>query len=158
MSHAAPRRSAPTGAPLSLRMLAAQQLDQVLELGGDAARHLVEARSLGLEVPVEHHGAERGPADVRPRRRDDFEQVRHDDIRDDVRDLVGRLKQRGLETIVLDHTRPDVGFPVARVVVPGLRHFWVRLAPGRLYDVPVAQGWVKQARTEDELNPIPFFL
>ena len=32
--------------------------------------------------------------------------------------------------IVHDHTRSDIGFPVARVVVPGLRHFWGRDAPG----------------------------
>jgi hypothetical protein len=47
---------------------------------------------------------------------------------------------------------------VARVVVPGLRHFWGRYAPGRLYDVPVELGWLERPRTESELNPIPFFL
>jgi ribosomal protein S12 methylthiotransferase accessory factor len=60
--------------------------------------------------------------------------------------------------IVLDHTRPDIGFPVARVVVPGLRHFWARNAPGRLYDVPVGLGWLDQPLRETDLNLIPFFL
>ena len=59
--------------------------------------------------------------------------------------------------IVVQHTRPGIGFPVARVVVPGLRHFWQRLAPGRLYDVPVTLGWLQRPLTEPELNPIPFF-
>src|SRR5207302_11442583 len=62
------------------------------------------------------------------------------DVRDDVVGCVGRLESKGLETIVLEHTRPDIGFPVARVVVPGLRHFWARFAPGRLYDIPPLLG------------------
>jgi thiazole/oxazole-forming peptide maturase SagD family component len=59
----------------------------------------------------------------------------------------------GHDVLVLDQTRPEVGFPVVRVVVPGLRHFWRRLAPGRLYDVPVALGWVDGPLREDALNP-----
>ena len=43
------------------------------------------------------------------------------------------------------------------VVVPGLRHFWARFGPGRLYEVPVAMGWLERPLTEDQLNPIPFF-
>src|SRR5690606_30411941 len=31
-----------------------------------------------------------------------------------------------------------IGMPAVKVIVPGLRHFWARFAPGRLYDVPVA--------------------
>jgi ribosomal protein S12 methylthiotransferase accessory factor len=70
---------------------------------------------------------------------------------------VERLRAHGLELIVLEHTRPDIAFPVVRVVVPGLRHFWQRLAPGRLYDVPVALGWLERPLSEEELNPIPIF-
>jgi thiazole/oxazole-forming peptide maturase SagD family component len=81
-----------------------------------------------------------------------------DDITSDIRLCVDRLQDLGYETLVLDHTRPDVGFPTARVIVPGLRHFWARLAPGRLYDVPVWLEWLERAQREDELNPIPFFL
>jgi len=44
------------------------------------------------------------------------------------------------------------------VIVPGLRHFWARFAPGRLYDVPVQLGWLPQPLAEEELNPIPMFL
>ena len=47
---------------------------------------------------------------------------------------------------------PDVGLPVARVVVPGLRHFWARFGPGRLYDVPVALGWRAAPLLEEQLN------
>jgi ribosomal protein S12 methylthiotransferase accessory factor len=63
----------------------------------------------------------------------------------------------GMEVLVLDQTRADVGMPVVKVVVPGLRHFWARYAPGRLYDVPVKMGWLDNPRLESELNPIPIF-
>lgn len=64
----------------------------------------------------------------------------------------------GLETLVLDMTRPDVGLNVVRVFVPGLRHFWKRLAPGRLYDIPVKMGWLKTPLKEDQLNPVEIFI
>ena len=69
-----------------------------------------------------------------------------------LRQCVERLHARGLHTLVLDQTRPDVGLPVARVVVPGLRHFWARFGPGRLYDVPVALGWRAAPLLEEQLN------
>jgi ribosomal protein S12 methylthiotransferase accessory factor len=47
---------------------------------------------------------------------------------------------------------------VAKVIVPGMRHFWSRLAPGRLYDVPVALGRLSSPTPYEELNPIPMFL
>jgi ribosomal protein S12 methylthiotransferase accessory factor len=63
----------------------------------------------------------------------------------------------GLETLVLDQTRPDIGLSVVKVIVPGLRHFWCRFAPGRLYDVPVQMGWLSTPLKEEQLNPIPMF-
>ena len=38
-------------------------------------------------------------------------------------------------------------------MAPGLRHFWRRLGPGRLYDVPVRLGWLDRPTPEDEINP-----
>jgi ribosomal protein S12 methylthiotransferase accessory factor len=67
------------------------------------------------------------------------------------------IEAKGMEMLVLDQTRDDIGLPVVKVVVPGLRHFWCRLGPGRLYDVPVQMGWLNTAHTEDALNPIPIF-
>ena len=69
-----------------------------------------------------------------------------------------RLEQLGLEMLVLDLTRPDIGLPVAKVLVPGLRPFWARFAPGRLFDVPVRLGRLTGPTPHDELNPIPIFL
>jgi hypothetical protein len=57
--------------------------------------------------------------------------------------------------MVLDQTRPDVEVPVARVIVPGMRHFYRRLAPGRLYDVPVKLGLRDQQMPEQELTLFP---
>jgi ribosomal protein S12 methylthiotransferase accessory factor len=76
----------------------------------------------------------------------------NDDLRDDVEQCVRIAAERGLETLVLDQTRPDIGLPVVRVVVPGLRHFWARCAPGRLYDVPVELGWLAAPLPESALN------
>lgn len=65
---------------------------------------------------------------------------------------------QGLETLVLDMTRPDIGLNVVKVVVPGLRHFWKRLGPGRLYEVPVKMGWMDTALPEEALNPTGIFI
>jgi len=88
----------------------------------------------------------------------DFPYVRRDDVRDDVEALVAVLAAAGMETLVLDQTRPDVGLPVVKTVVPGTRPFWARFAPGRLFDVPVRLGRLARATTYEELNPIPLFL
>lgn len=64
-----------------------------------------------------------------------------------------RLGGRGLEAFTVDLTREEIGIPVARVVAPGLRHCWMRFAPGRLFEVPLALGWMASAPSEDELNP-----
>jgi oxazoline/thiazoline synthase len=81
-----------------------------------------------------------------------------DDVVDDIRTCQALVERVGMEMLVLDQTRPEVGLPVAKVIVPGLRHFWARLAPGRLYDVPVQLGWLPRPLSEHELNPIPMFL
>jgi len=80
------------------------------------------------------------------------------DLREDVLSCVERAHAVGCEVLVHDLTRPDVGFPVAKVIVPGLRHFWRRLGPGRLYDVPVRLGWVAGRLDEEELNPVSMFV
>ncbi|BBK33405.1 hypothetical protein STHU_40390 [Allostella humosa] len=80
------------------------------------------------------------------------------DILDEVELCVAKAAALDLETLVLDMTRPDIGFPVARVIVPGLRNLTPGFAPGRLYDVPVRLGWLERPRREEEMNPIPFFI
>lgn len=84
--------------------------------------------------------------------------VHRDDLADDIRAVQDTLEAKGMELLVLDQTRPDLGLPVVRVVVPGLRQFWSRLAQGRLYDVPVQLGRLDRPRRYDEMNPVPLFM
>jgi putative methanogenesis marker protein 1 len=52
--------------------------------------------------------------------------VDHDDIRDDIWWMIDRLRECGLpRVLVVDLTRPEVGVPVVRVLVPGLEHVGV---------------------------------
>jgi thiazole/oxazole-forming peptide maturase SagD family component len=76
------------------------------------------------------------------------------DKREQVMACVNLVKREGLDFLVLDQTRPDIEVPVARVIVPGLRHFYRRFAPGRLYDVPVKLGWIDRPVAESDLNPL----
>jgi ribosomal protein S12 methylthiotransferase accessory factor len=76
------------------------------------------------------------------------------DKREQVIACIGLAKREGLDFLVLDQTRPDIDVPVARVIVPGLRHFYRRFAPGRLYDVPVKLGLRDRPLSENELNPL----
>jgi bacteriocin biosynthesis cyclodehydratase domain-containing protein len=76
---------------------------------------------------------------------------------DDLATCVRIARGHGLEVLALDQSRPDIELAVARVVVPGLRHFWRRLGPGRLYDVPVQLGWLASPTAEEDLNPTSIF-
>ena len=93
-----------------------------------------------------------------PRCRADYPVADIADVREAIEHCRGLVEDKGLEFLVLDQTRPDVAVPVARVIVPGMRHFWARLAPGRLYDVPVEMGWLEEPLPESRLNPRPYFL
>ena len=59
-----------------------------------------------------------------------------------------------LKLYYLDLTREEIGIPVARAIVPGLRHYKPRFAAGRLYDVPVKLGWRASRLAETSLNPL----
>ncbi len=87
----------------------------------------------------------------------DYQKCCSGDLLLDIIECRQRVESRGMEVLVLDQTRPGIGMPVVKVVVPGLRHFWARYAPGRLYDVPVAMGWRNRPLREEALNPIPVF-
>ncbi|WP_437571065.1 TOMM precursor leader peptide-binding protein [Sorangium sp. So ce542] len=80
------------------------------------------------------------------------------DLRADIEGCLRRLDEAGLELVAVDKTRPDIGLPVVQVIVPGLRHFWPRFGPGRLYQVPRALGWLPRPLDEGELNPVPLFV
>jgi ribosomal protein S12 methylthiotransferase accessory factor len=92
------------------------------------SKHPIPAPPLGLEVPL-------------------------DSVREQVEACVEVASRAGHDFLVLDQTRPDVAVPVVRVLAPGLRHFYKRFAPGRLYDVPVRMGLLDKPLREDELTP-----
>lgn len=76
----------------------------------------------------------------------------HDNTSDQVNACIEIAVRAGYDFLVLDQTRPDVEVPVVRVLVPGLRHFYRRFAPGRLYDVPVKLGLLDRPRLESEMT------
>lgn len=72
--------------------------------------------------------------------------------------VLSLLESKRLDVFIQDLSRPEAILPVFRAIVPGLRHFWARFAPGRLYEVPVRMTILDAPRAEHELNPTPFFL
>ncbi len=96
------------------------------------------------------------PASDAPlRRASQYPVLESTDTRDDVERCRALVEAKGMEFLVLDQTRPDVGMPVVRVIVPGMRHFWERFAPGRLYDVPIRMGYRTRPVEEADLNTAP---
>jgi ribosomal protein S12 methylthiotransferase accessory factor len=98
------------------------------------------------------------PADGAPRSIKDLPAAPHGNLTAQLLELFGRMEAKGMEILLHDQTRPDIGLPVVRVIVPGMRHFWARYAPGRLYDVPVEMGWLKAPTPEADLNPVAMFV
>lgn len=78
------------------------------------------------------------------------------DLLQDVQRLSSTLAGLGRDVLVLDQTRPEVGLPVVKVVVPGMRPLTPSFAAGRLFDVPPKLG--RRAPRPADLNPIPMFL
>lgn len=107
---------------------------------------------------IADHGYLAPARDLPPLPPDDPAHVATTDLHVDLTAVRTALETRGLEVLVLDQTRPDVGLPVVRTVVPGLRHFWSRFAPGRLFDVPVQLGRTAAPTPLDQLNPFPIFM
>jgi bacteriocin biosynthesis cyclodehydratase domain-containing protein len=98
------------------------------------------------------------PLDGPPRTAAGYPPCRTADLKDDIVLCQKLVERHGMEMLVLDQTRPEIGLPVAKVIVPGLRHFWPRFGPGRLYDVPVRLGRLRQPLAEEQFNPVPMFL
>ena len=138
------------------------EMNQMLSFSGPSDREASEDDDpdtrLWMTTATIANQAYCAPNDAPHRRRSEFTDFSSDDIAEDVRRCQRIVEERDMEMLVLDQTRPDIGLPVAKVFVPGLRHFWTRFAPGRLYDVPVQLGWRTAPLSEDQLNPMPMFL
>ncbi len=147
------------GADFDLRVAALRALTGLNQLFAvDRIRRAATApaavdRGDALPVPLRKHAyiMPHGKATARPARSAKFAGL---DRRDQVLGCVKLAKRLDLDFLVLDQTRPDVQVPVVRVIVPGLRHFERRFAPGRLYDVPVKLALRKRPLREADLNPL----
>ncbi len=130
------------------------ELNQFLSIGlmgGRAAEKTCHDDSGELRLGDHPYLAPSGNPLVRPDFGSKFGRL---DKREQVMACVRLAKREGLDFLVLDQTRPDIEVPVVRVIVPGLRHFYRRFAPGRLYDVPVKLGLRDRPLLESELNPL----
>lgn len=107
----------------------------------------------GDPLPLRKHPYLR-PEGKAPARRSVFKNFAKLDRREQVLACVKHMAGKGFDFLVLDQTRLDVEAPVVRVIVPGLRHFYRRFGPGRLYDAPVALGLRKRPARERDLNPL----
>ena len=75
------------------------------------------------------------------------------DVAASLQSCVDAAAAAGLEVIVADQTRPEIELSVVKVMAPGMRHFWRRTGPGRLYDAPVRMGRRDRPTAESDLNP-----
>jgi oxazoline/thiazoline synthase len=82
---------------------------------------------------------------------------RNNDILQDLEECFGICRTLDLELLVHNLTRSDVKMSAVKVIIPGMRHIRARFAPGRLYDVPVRQGWLDKPTPENQFNPISFW-
>ncbi|MEM8719589.1 MAG: TOMM precursor leader peptide-binding protein [Cyanobacteria bacterium P01_G01_bin.39] len=95
-------------------------------------------------------------SDTSPTNCSDYPHLWQEDLLEDVMICSELIKEKSMEMLILDQTRPDIGLNVVKVIVPGMRHYWRRLGAGRLYDVPVKLGWLEESNTENQLNPLAF--
>ncbi|MGJ7530331.1 TOMM precursor leader peptide-binding protein [Variovorax sp. GB1P17] len=119
----------------------------------------------GKTLSVAPSGDEEGvPRFLMPAERRDAAPTRsptvaaHADIAEEINRCVGIASALGMETVVLDCSRPDIPLRTVKVVVPGLCHIWPELGNERLYQVPVAMGWRKTPLQEGELNPLALYV
>jgi oxazoline/thiazoline synthase len=130
------------------------EVNQFLSIGLMGARNAAPSSHQGITpfyLRDHPYLTPNGHAPVGPGRDSNFGRL---DKREQVMACVNLVKRQGLDFLVLDQTRPDIEVPVVRVIVPGLRHFYRRFAPGRLYDVPIKLGLRDRPLSENELNPL----
>jgi ribosomal protein S12 methylthiotransferase accessory factor len=138
------------------------ELNQLLPavLAGTHERHSQDAEAVEwwTTATIENQPYLTPDKTLTPKGQTDYPQLWSDNLYQDVLTCVQIAQAKGLETLVLDQTRPDTGLHVVKVIVPGLRHFWARFGPGRLYEVPIQMKWLAEPLIGEQLNPRPMFL
>ena len=138
-----------------------QYLGAVRDTGSDGDGYLYDDPELmwwWLNATLDEHPYLGPDRSAKVRTKATYSPPGTDDVLEDVELCRSLVEGLGMEFLVLDQTRSDVGIPVAKTIVPGMRHFWARFGPGRLYNVPVSQGWLTMANREIDLNPIAVFI
>ena len=92
-----------------------------------------------------------------PKTRRDYPEPSDDDLLAEITRCRKTLESAGLEMLVMDMTHPDIELSVAKVIVPGLNHYWRRLGGARLAEVPVKMGWLEAPLAEEKMNPYSIF-
>ncbi|WP_020060407.1 TOMM precursor leader peptide-binding protein [Bacillus sp. 123MFChir2] len=92
------------------------------------------------------------------------QKTRHEDLTDDLREMLHMLHQLNLDVIVVDQTTPEImrnGLHCVKVLIPGMLpmtfgHHLTRLTGlERVLHVPMKLGYTKQSLTFEQLNPHP---
>jgi oxazoline/thiazoline synthase len=138
------------GAHLEPRIAIARALTEMNQFLAEAIAGRKPRFSIG--EPLEDAFLAPDPSAVIKTRRD-YSRLDTEDLREDLRICVQFARERNMETLVLDQTRSDVGMRAVKVFVPGMRPWWARFAPGRLFDVPAELGWQARRLAEEQLNP-----
>ncbi|WP_199248171.1 TOMM precursor leader peptide-binding protein [[Phormidium] sp. ETS-05] len=139
-----------------------QLLPAVLSANADGSTHYLSYEALALKwwqtATIQNQPYLVPDATLSPRVRADYTRLCSDDLLDDIMTCQKIVEKHGMEMLVLDQSRLDIGLKVVKVIVPGMRHFWRRLGAGRLYEVPLQLGWVNERQSENELNPFPMWM
>ena len=67
-------------------------------------------------------------------------------------DLIAILSEKKIEVIVQNMTKPETGIYVTRTFAIGLRSWFARWAPGRLFSVPVDMEILRKPYSEEQIN------
>ena len=86
-----------------------------------------------------------------------YENKEFDFIEEELEYILEQFNNKGLAVYGVNMTANTIGFPVVKILVPGMRHFWPRLGQGRLYDIPVKLGYLNHPKKEEDLNKLGFF-
>lgn len=73
----------------------------------------------------------------------------------DLNACISICRDAGLRLLLVDLTRAEMGVPVVRAIVPGLRPAKARFARGRLFDVSERLGWSSGEMVASRFNRLP---
>jgi ribosomal protein S12 methylthiotransferase accessory factor len=78
-------------------------------------------------------------------------------LTEDIDTLVEILKEKGMETLVVDMSRGEAPLKTVRVIATGMRQVLPHFGSGRIFGVPVITGHLSFPLNENEMNPMPFW-